>query len=149
MGPTLQSSASTPTSAQIFYAKNITGGTGTDTIKVTYSGTVASASCVIVEYSGLDQNYPLDSVSAGYSTSGNPTDLMDSGTVAPANANLLVFGGGTSDMGTANLQSGSMFTVVQKNGGSLTEQMVVAGNNALQRATVCLNTVDRWHTFSG
>jgi hypothetical protein len=96
---------------------------------------------VIVEYNGLDQNYPLDSVSAGYSTAGNPTSLMDSGTVAPANANLLVFGGGTSDLETANLQSGSMFTLVQKNGGSLTEQLVVTGNNALQRATVCLNTV--------
>jgi hypothetical protein len=132
----------------MFYAKNITGG-GSDTVTVTFSSAPSSSNCVIVEYSGLDQNYPLDSVSAGYSTSGNPTSLMDSGTVAPANANLLVFGGGTSDTGTANLQSGGMFTVVQKSGGSLTEQMVVAGNNALQRATVCLNTVDRWHTFSG
>jgi hypothetical protein len=31
--------------------------------------------------------------------------------------------------------------VVQKSGSSLTEQLVVTGNNSLQRATVCLNTV--------
>ena len=45
VGPTLQSAASTPTSARIFYAKSIAGGS--DTVTVTYSGTVSSASCVM------------------------------------------------------------------------------------------------------
>jgi len=109
VGPTLQSAASTPTSAQIFYAKNITGTTppNKDTVTVTFtcpstnpsctSPTITAGGVVAVEYSGADLNYPLDSVSAGYSTAGNPTGLLDSGTVAPANANLLLFGGGTTD----------------------------------------------------
>ena len=82
---------------------------------------------------------PLDSVSAGYSTSGNMTNLLDSGTVAPANANLLVFGGGTSDNGTAI--GGSGFTAVQNSGGSITEQLInspSSPNNTLQRATATL-----------
>jgi hypothetical protein len=76
VGPTVQSAASTPFSAQIFYAKNITGVSGTDNVVVTFSGTATTASCVAVEYSGLDIYYPLDSVSAAYSTSGNPTALL-------------------------------------------------------------------------
>ena len=138
VGPTL-SAASTPTTGQIFYAKNIHGGPDTVTVTYSGSGTVSSASCVIVEYSGADQNYPLDSVSAGYSTSGNPTGLLDSGTAAPANANLLVFGGGINDHNT-QVYPGSGFTSVQSNNGtgSLTEQMIVSGNNSLQRATACL-----------
>lgn len=67
---------------------------------------------MFAEYSGADQSYPLDSVSAGYSTYGNPTILLDSGTVAPAKANLLVFGGGTSDRGSAG--AGSGFTLFNR-----------------------------------
>ena len=139
VGPTVQSAASTPVSAQIFYAKNITGFSGTDNVLVTFSGTATSASCVAVEYSGLDTMYPLDSVSAGYSTSGNPTGLLDSGTVAPANANLLLFGGGTWDAGS--LIAGPFFTSIQSSpsGNSITEQQIVSGNNTLQRATAIPN----------
>jgi hypothetical protein len=138
VGPTLQSATSIPTSAQLFYAKSITGTT--NPVTVTFSGGSASTSgCMFVEYSGLDTNYPLDSISAGYSTSGNPTGVLDSGTVAPANANLLVFGGGTSNTGTAI--AGSGFTTVQSSGGSITEQYIPSSaNNVLQRATACLGT---------
>lgn len=141
VGPTLQSASNT--SAQIFYAKNIQTSSGTDPLTVTYylNGvqTAANASaCVFVEYQGADVYYPLDSVSAGYSTSGNQTSLLDSGTVAPANANLLVFGGGTSDNGTAT--AGTNFTSIQSNGGSITEQYIPSSaNNVLQRATACLS----------
>ncbi len=143
VGPTLQSAASTPTSAQIFYAKNIHGGA--DTVTVTYNGTgtVSSASCVIVEYSGADKSYPLDSVSAGYSTSGNQTTMLDSGTVAPANANLLVFAGGGADPNVA-MTPGSGFTSLQSSHGTWGTGMVedntaaISGNNVLQRATECL-----------
>jgi hypothetical protein len=98
VGPTLQVASNTY--AQIFYAANISVGTGSDTLTVTYylNGMATNANtsgCVFVEYSGADPNYPLDSVSAGYSYSIGTA--MDSGTSAPANANLLVFGGGTSD----------------------------------------------------
>jgi hypothetical protein len=156
VGPTLQSVSNT--SAQVFYAKNITGTTppAKDTITVTYTcpssctnPSISSAGAVVVEYSGLDQYYPLDSVSAGYSyTAGS---LLDSGTVAPANANLLAFGGGNSSA-TGLLQPGGGFTNVQSSptGSSITEQMIVStsgtlpqGNNTLQRATagsVCPGT---------
>ena len=148
VGPTLQSAASTPISAEIFYAKNIQNTLNNpDTVSVAFSGsgTITSAGAVIVEYSGADQNYPLDSVSAGYSTGGNPTALLDSGTVAPANSNLLLFAGGVSDSGTAN--AGTGFTGIQSHnfssGMAITEQnsSTITGNNVLQRATVCLSDV--------
>jgi hypothetical protein len=134
VGPTLQSTSNT--SAQLFYAKNITGTT--NPITVTFSGGSASSSgCVFVEYSGLDQNYPLDNASAAYSYSAG--SLLDSGAVAPANANLLVFGGGIIDTGTA--VAGGGFTAIQSHLGAITEQNTTAitGNNVLQRATAGLS----------
>ena len=151
VGPTLQSVSNT--SAQIFYAANIHPSSGGDTVTVTFacpstnpactSPTITSGGVVAVEYSGLDQNYPLDSVSAGYSTSGNATSLLDSGTVAPANSNLLVFGGGTTDTGTASALS-PPWTTIQNHSGSVTEQMIVTGNNALQRATASSTSTGNW-----
>jgi hypothetical protein len=136
VGPTLQSASNT--AAQIFYAPNIQGHSN-DPVTVTFSSAPTSSNCVIVEYGGLDQNYPLDSVSAGYSTSGNPTNLLDSGAVAPANSNLLVFGGGTSDNGTPNT-TGLPWAGIQSSGGSITEQLIVSGNSTLQRAPATLGT---------
>jgi hypothetical protein len=139
VGPTIQSASNT--AAQIVYQNNIHGTTGTDTVTVSFSGgTATTASCVAVEYSGLDQNYPLDSVSAGYSYS--PGSTLDSGTAAPANANLLVFGAGIIDSGTAT--AGSSFTGIQAHsvgtGSGITEQNTnpITGNNVLQRATAGL-----------
>jgi hypothetical protein len=139
VGPTIQSASGT--AAQIVYAKSIAGGT--DPIAFPFnSGSATSVSCVAVEYSGADTMYPLDSVSESISSSANGT--LDSGTSAPANANLLVFGGGTSD--NTNLPTvGSGFTLIQSNNGggttagSITEQMIVSGNNTLQRATAIPN----------
>jgi len=146
VGPTLQSASNT--AAQIFYATNIQGHSN-DPVTVTFSSAPTSSNCVIVEYGGLDQNYPLDSVSAGYSTSGNPTSLLDSGNAAPANSNLLVFGGGFIDaQAMAGLQAGSGFTTIQSNnvgtGTAITEDTAshpISGNNTLQRATACLEVV--------
>ncbi len=139
VGPTIQSASNT--AGQIFYAANIHGGSP-DTVKVTFSSAPSSSNCVIAEASGADLTNPLDSVSAGYSTVGNQTSLLDSGTLAPANANLLLFGGGTSDTGTASLGTG--FSLVQKNGGNITEYEVLSGNTALQRATAGLTAAGNW-----
>lgn len=156
VGPTIQSASSMPMSAQMFYAKNILGGAVT--ITVTLQGpipggtSVPSFGVVAVEYSGLDTQYPLDSVSAGYSTSGNPTSLMDSGTVAPANSNLLVFSGGTSD-NTTGLAAGSGFSSIQSHNGTSGSSLVeanttaISGNNVLQRSTATLTpalTTGNW-----
>jgi len=146
VGPTLQTASNT--FAQIFYVPNLSSGTGSDKLTVTYylNGTITNANtsgCVFVEYQGADLNYPLDSVSAGYSSSLNPTSLLDSGTVAPANSNLLVFAGGISDGGTAT--AGTGFASIQSysftgGGSAITEQnsSAITGNNTLQRATACL-----------
>lgn len=138
-GPTVQSASNT--AGQIFYAKKITGGSS-DTITVTFTAAPTFSNCVIVEYSGADQNYPLDSTSAGYSY--NPGSLLDSGNAAPANANLLVFGGGTSDAGTTS--AGSGFTAIQSHMGSITEQNtnLISGNNVLQRATAGSTVSGNW-----
>lgn len=150
VGPTLQhASSGAPASAQIFYAKKITGsGTGNnEIIKVTFtcpatnplcsSPTITSAGLVAVEYSGLDTTNPLDSVSEAISNT--PSSTLDSGTASPANANLLLFGGGTSDVGS--LIAGPLFTAIQASpsGNSITEQQIVSGNTTLQRATAIPN----------
>jgi hypothetical protein len=140
VGPTIQSASNTV--AQIFYARKIVGS-GSDLVTVTYSGSANISGCVIVEYQGADPNYPLDSVSAGYSYS--TSGLLDSGNVAPANSNLLVFAGGITDSGTAGVGSG--FTsvvshVAGSSGSAITEQNTnpISGNNVLQRATACIGT---------
>lgn len=146
VGPTLQSAASTPTTGQIFYAKSINGGSA-DTVTVTFTGTgtISSAGAVIVEISDADHSNPLDSTAAAFSTSGNPTSQLDSGAVAPANANLLVFGAGTSD---ANIlpSPGSGFTTLQRNSspGSITEYIVISGNNTLRRANASESATSDW-----
>ncbi len=132
VGPTLQPAASN-TAAQIFYFKNTVTGSGPLQVTVNYSGSVNPSGCVFVEYEGADTLAPLDSVSEAISNSGSTSNLWDSGTVAPANANLLLFGAGTSDSGTAF--PGSGFSNIQNNGGSVTEYQVVSGNSSLQRAT--------------
>jgi len=152
VGPTLQSASNT--SGQIFYAAKITGsGLGRDMVTVTFTcvsatlpltcatSTITDAGVVAVEYSGADIYYPLDSASAGFSTTGNPTALLDSGDVSPANSNLVLFAGGVTDA-TTGLTAGSSFTGLQfahgSSGSSVAEQMIVSGNNTLQRATACL-----------
>lgn len=97
VGPTFQSAASTPTTAQLFYAKNInasSGGSNGDPIKVTYScpysvgppptgnpactltPSITLAGVVVVEYSGLDTVAPLDSVSEAISNTGSPSNTL-------------------------------------------------------------------------
>jgi len=139
VGPTAQ--ANSKTAAQIFYAKSIQNSSGS-TVTVSFSGATTSSNCVIVEYSGADPSNPLDSVSAGYSTSAG--NLMDSGNVSPANSNLLVFGAGFSDS-TVGAIAGSGFTKHEENSGSWGTGIVennsaaITGNNVLQRATACLS----------
>ena len=97
-----------------------------------------------VEYSGLDQSYSLDSTSAGYSYSAGT--VLDSGTVTPANANLLVFGGGTTDAtGMAFLGVGTGFTCIAANVKSIAEELITTSpNNTLRRANATANTSVNW-----
>src|SRR5579872_4341757 len=151
VGPTVQSVSNT--ASQIFYLPNVGSNPSGYTVTVTFSGSASVASgCVAVEYSGADIYYPLDSVSAGYSTAGNKTGLLDSGTVAPASSNLLVFAGGTSD-NTTGLAAGSGFSSIQTNSGISGSSIVeantaaISSNNVLQRSTATLTpalTTGNW-----
>jgi len=145
VGPTLQSASNS--AAQIFYAKYIQGS-GTDTVTVKYylNGVQTSANasgCVFVEYQGADTLYPLDSGSEAISN-GQGTN-MDSGTVAPANANILLFGGGTNDTGTASAGTGFM-SITGISNQSIVEQNTtpITTNNTLQRATAGLSANGNW-----
>src|ERR1700722_6110521 len=106
VGPTQQptQASGVPANAQIFYLQNIRGGIA-DTVTVTLTGpsgtSVPAFGMVMAEYSGLDTVNPLDSVSEAISNSGSPSGTLDSDTASPVNANLLVFGGGNSDNGSA------------------------------------------------
>jgi hypothetical protein len=150
VGPTQQptQASGTPTNAQIFYLPT-TGTVGglPDTVTVTLTGpsgtSVPSFGMVMAEYSGLDTVHPLDSVSESISSSANGT--LDSGTTSPANANLLVFGAGNIDYGTAPNPGGG-FTNVQSNSAtsnsSITEQYIPSSaNNVLQRATASYSSL--------
>jgi hypothetical protein len=140
VGPTQQptQASGTPTNAQIFYLPSTGNVGGADTVTVTLTGpastSVPSFGMVMAEYSGLDTVAPLDSVSEAISNSTSPSGTLDSGTAAPANANLLVFGGGNTDYiaGVPSAETG--FTTVQSTLGNITEQMIVSTNVALQRA---------------
>ncbi len=138
VGPTVQSASKT--AGQILYVKSIPSlGDG---VNLSFSGNVGSSACVIVEYSGADINYPLDSVSEAVSSAvGN---AFDSGTASPANANLLVFGAGIVDSGSGAIIPGTGFTNVQSSAigtaSAITEQntSAITTNSVLQRATACL-----------
>lgn len=157
VGPTVQSSTTTPTTAQVFYAKNILGSSPHDTITVTFTCPAAVPACasamnpqiniagvVMVEYSGLDQNNPLDIVNEAISNSLSPSAILDSGTASPANSNLEVFGAGYADTASVVMTAGSGSTSLQAANGPWGTGLVednssaISSNNVLQRATICI-----------
>jgi len=145
IGPTIQPSITTSgTAAQILYAKKVNAASS-ETFIIPFSSTPSTASCAAVEYQNADTLYPLDSVSAGYSSSGNQTGLLDSGTVAPANSNLMIFAAGMADKNVAlNVQDPLHFTSEQASnntwGTGIVEDLTTAisGNQSLQRAAACI-----------
>jgi hypothetical protein len=77
--------------SQIFYAKDLAGGT--NTVTATFQAAVSSFGRIYVhEYSGLDRTAPLDvsRVSTGTSRA------MDSGSATTTNTNDVIFGAGSS-----------------------------------------------------
>jgi len=83
IGPTASGDGS---SAQIFYAKNIAGGT--NTVTATFAAAIAARGVLYLhEYSGIDQLAPLESALAAAGTA----SAMDSGALTTTTANDLVF----------------------------------------------------------
>src|SRR5262249_28604340 len=76
--------------SQIFYAKNIRGGTTPNSVTATFSSATSSYGILYIhEYSGADPNQPLDAVSAGTGSSSS----MNSGSLVTSSANDLLFAG--------------------------------------------------------
>jgi hypothetical protein len=135
VGPTTRPGASGG-NAQIFFAKNVAGGT--DTVTVTYSGSTTACNVVAADYSGADQNSPLDAVAAN---TGN-SSALDSGSATPSFANEVVFVGGSADAGTVSVGNG--FSPVQTSGGNVVEDDIRISNIGQQHATASLTSSANW-----
>ena len=110
-------------SSQVFYAKNIAGGS--NTVRATFATAISSwADMYIHEYSGIDKANPLD-VSA---VKDGTTTAMSSGSATTTSANDLIFGAGTS--GSNVNQTGTGFTTRSASFGSRTEDKNVTATGS-------------------
>jgi glucose/arabinose dehydrogenase/PKD repeat protein len=101
-------------SSQVFYAKNIAGGS--NTVRATFATAISSwAAMYIHEYSGIDKADPLDVSAVNKGT----TAAMSSGSATTTNANDLIFGAGAS--GSNVNQPGTGFTSRSTSFGNRTE----------------------------
>ncbi|HEU0047959.1 MAG TPA: fibronectin type III domain-containing protein, partial [Nitrososphaera sp.] len=104
---------------QVFYAKNIRGGT--DTVTARFSMAVRSFGIVYAhEYAQLDQVSPVDAV-AGAVGSGS---TMNTGLVPTTNPNDLLFGAGVSSYAVTS--AGNGYTARSTAEGNITEDRVVS-----------------------
>ena len=105
-------------SAQVFYAKNIAGGS--NTVTATFSTAITFFGIIYVhEYSGLSKVNPVDVTASAVGTAA----AMSSGAVTTTNANDLLFAPGASS--SAVTQAGSGYTTRSTAFGNLTEDRVV------------------------
>ena len=102
-----------PTSAQIFYARNIAGGA--NTVTATFATAISTRAVVsLFEYSGLDPVAPL---AAAVATSGSSL-VMDSGLLTTTNGNTLLFLGAESSKAVRRRPLG--FRVRSRRAGAMT-----------------------------
>src|SRR4029077_5247360 len=144
IGPTLQPAISFATLGQLLYVPKLPSG-GFESVTVTFSAAPTFSNCVLLEYSGADPLYPLDTVSTSYSSA--PSALLDSGDMLPANSNLLVVAAAVADQNIP-MTAGNGFTKLQASnygtgpnpGTGIVESTTasITGNNMLQRATACI-----------
>ena len=106
-------------SAQVFYAKNITAGA--NTVTATFATSVSSFGLLYVqEYAGLDRNSPLDVTTSATGVSGS---AMSSGSIGTTNAGDLLVGAGASSASVT--QPGSGYTIRSTGSGNVIEDRVV------------------------
>ena len=90
-------------SAQVFYARNVSGGA--NTVTATFSNAITSWGILYIhEYSGMNKLSPLDVSSSAAGSS----SAMNSGSITTTNANNLIFGAGSSS--NTVTQAGTGFT---------------------------------------
>ncbi len=111
-------------SAQVFYAKNVAGGT--NTVTATF-GTALSRYGVfyIAEYSGIDKTNPFDVTTTG---TGTTSSAMSSGTATTTNANDLLVGLGASHSNVTG--AGAGYTSRSTFAGNIVEDRTVTATGA-------------------
>ena len=114
-------------SQSIYYAKNIASApAGTNSVTVTFSGTAVYPDIRVLEYSGADQNGPVDVTGAA---SGSGT-TSSSGTATTTNPSDLLFGANTVTSATTGPGSGFISRMITSPDNDIAEdQMVVATGN--------------------
>src|SRR5215470_11298863 len=124
----------------IYYAKNIVAAAaGTNTVTVTFSVAAAFVDIRIAEYSGLDQNNPLD-VSVG--AQGKTTSTGNSGSVTTTNANDLLVGADLVQSSTTGPGAGYTRRGITQDG-DIQEDRVVTVTGSYS-ATAALDKVQPW-----
>jgi chitodextrinase len=110
-------------STQVFYAKNVSGGT--NTVTATFATSISSFGILYVhEYSGIDKVNPVDVTKSATGTG----SAMSSGPAATTNANDLLFGAGAS--GKAVTANGSGYTSRSSAYGNRTEDRAVTATGS-------------------
>ena len=121
IGPT--PSGGDTTNAQIFYAKNIVGGS--NTVTATFATAITTRGVLYVhEYSGIDQIAPLGPAVA---TTGSAV-AMDSGFVNTGSANVLLFMGAESNRSVR--RTGRRYRVRSRRYGNTTADEIAAAAGA-------------------
>jgi hypothetical protein len=135
--PTVQSGTATQA---IYYAKNIlAAAAGANTVTVTFNSAAAFPDIRILEYSGLDQNNPLD-VFVG--ASGSSTS-SSSGAATTTNANDLIIGANVVQTATTGPGSGFTKRILTNPDLDIVEDKIVsvAGSNT---AIAPVNPSGKW-----
>ena len=109
--------------AQVFYAKNIAGGT--NTLKATFSTAISAYGILYIhEYSGISQTNPVDVTAAASGSSAS----MNSGSVAATSAVDLLFGAGESNNTVKS--AGAGYTARSTAYGNITEDRTVTATGS-------------------
>jgi chitodextrinase len=121
IGPTKYSSDRT--NAQVFYSKNVAGGT--NTVTATFATAITAWGILYIhEYSGLDPVSPLD---AAVAASGSQSS-MNSGSLATTRVNDLLFAAGESNRSVTKVGSG--YTTRSTSYGNITEDRIASATGS-------------------
>ncbi|MGB8887736.1 MAG: Ig-like domain-containing protein [Candidatus Korobacteraceae bacterium] len=119
VGPT---SISGTLSQSVYYAKNIvSAGAGTNTVTVTFSPAAIYPDIRVLEYSGADQNSPVDVIAANTGDSA----ISSSGSATTTNPIDLLFGANTVTTITSGPGSGFTSRIITSPDGDIAEDQVV------------------------
>lgn len=137
---------STNTNCEIWYAKNITGGT-TPTVTITLSAAATENGVIVREYSGLDTISPLDQTNSGAGTTG--ATLSSSATSTTTQANELVVAGGVQTNGTSSWSLGSGYGNLDQKSNAFASNVSVAAEDQTVSSTGTYTGTFGWSGSNG